>query len=78
MLAKRTSKNQLTLPKEVLKNFQQTEYFDVVTRDGEIVLRPVSVVPAAERLAKVRAKIRALGLTENDLHKAIQWARRTA
>ena len=78
MLTKRTYKNQVTLPKEVLKDFPNVDYFDVSAREGEIVLRPVSVTPSAERLSKVRDKIRSLGLTEKDLRDAIQWARRPA
>ena len=49
MITKRTFKNQVTLPKEVLKNFPNVDYFDVSAREGEIVLRPVSVTPSAER-----------------------------
>ena len=78
MLTKRTYKNQVTLPKEVLKNFPNVDYFDVSSREGEIVLRPVSVTPSAERLSKVRDKIKSLGLTDKDLHDAIHWARKTA
>jgi len=78
MLAKRTSKNQLTLPKEVLKGFETVDYFDVTARAGEIVLRPVSVTPSAERLARVRERVRALGLSEKDIQDAIRWSRRDA
>ena len=78
MLTKRTYKNQVTLPKEVLKNFPNVDYFDVSAREGEIVLRPVSVTPSAERISQVRDKIRSLGLTEKDLQDAIHWARRPA
>ena len=38
MLAKITSKNQLTLPKSVTQAVGPAEYFDVQTRDGQIVL----------------------------------------
>lgn len=78
MLAKKTSKNQLTLPKEVLKGFEKVDYFDITARAGEIVLRPVSITPAAERLARVREHVRALGLSEKDIQDAIHWARRGA
>ena len=77
MLAKRTYKNQITLPKEVLREFSGVDYFDVSAREGEIVLRPVSVTPRGERLARVRERIRALGLTEKDLKDAIEWGRRS-
>ena len=45
-------------------------------REGEIVLRPAVVTNHAERLAAVRAKIKALGLNEKDIEDAIGWARR--
>lgn len=76
MLAKRTYKNQITLPKEVLKDFAGVEYFDVSARDGKILLDPVSVVPSGKRLATVREKVRSLGLTEKDLEDAVRWARK--
>lgn len=78
MLAKRTFKNQITLPKEVLKDFAGVEYFDVSAQDGKILLDPVSVVPSGRRLAEVRRKVRSLGLTERDLEDAVRWARKRA
>jgi len=76
MLAKRTSKNQITLPKDVLREFGSTEYFDVHAANHQIILRPVDIQPADERLRKVREKIQQLGLTESDIQKAIRWARK--
>jgi len=75
MLAKLTYKNQLTLPKNVLKEFSGVQYFDVSSEGKEIILRPVSVVPSESRLSAVREKIKSLGLTEEDIDGAIQWAR---
>ncbi len=43
MLAKLTSKNQLTLSKVVLASCPDTEYFDVTEENGRIVLVPVRV-----------------------------------
>lgn len=76
MLAKLTAKNQISLPKAVVKNFPGVEYFDVSLRDGEIVLCPVVLARPVERLKEVRAKIRRLGLTEKAVEEAIRWARR--
>lgn len=76
MLAKRTYKNQVTIPKAIMRAFPATEYFDVSQRGNAIVLRPVDAKPAGNRLAAVRAKIKALGLTAADLDAAIRWARR--
>ena len=74
MLAKKTSKNRITLPKAIVKQLPEVEYFEVSLRKGEVVLRPVEVSVPGERLKAVRAKIKALGLTEQDVHRAIRLA----
>lgn len=76
MLAKRTYKNQVTIPKAIMRAFPGIEYFDVTQRGDGILLRPVDAKPAGNRLAAVRANIKALGLTAADLDAAIRWARR--
>jgi hypothetical protein len=78
MLAKRTYKNQVTIPKEVMDQVGEVDYFDVFLKDGQIVLRPVEILGREERLGRIRQKIKALGLTENDIASAIQWARSQA
>jgi hypothetical protein len=75
MLAKKTSKNQITLPKEIVKAFEDTEYFDVSIKDNAIRLTPVKITPIQSSLDSVREKIKKLGLTEKDVGEAIQWAR---
>ena len=75
MLAKKTYKNQVTIPKEALKGFEEVEYFDIYTQDGNLVLKPVVIQHQGERLQRVRQKIRALGMTERDIDDAIRWAR---
>lgn len=75
MLAKKTSKNQVTLPKKILKEIPDTDYFDVSLREGVVVLRPVTVTEPGTRLTSVRRKIRDLGLEPKDIDHAIQWAR---
>lgn len=75
MLAKKTSKNQITLPKEIVRQLPDVEYFEVSLRDGDVVLKPVVVTAPGEQLKAVRAKIRDLGLTEKDVEDAIRWAR---
>jgi hypothetical protein len=71
MLAKLTSKNQLTLPKTVVQSVGTPEYFDVELRDGQIVLTPLRI----QRGDAVRAKLAALGLSAVDVGAAVQWAR---
>jgi len=75
MLAKKTSKNQITLPKEIVKAFPDAKYFDVSIRDNTIRLMPVKITPIQSSLDSVRGKIKNLGLTEKDVGEAIQWAR---
>jgi hypothetical protein len=75
MLAKKTSKNQLTLPKEIVKAFPDVEYFEINVQDGKILLTPVKITPAST-LQQVKDKIEKLGLTEKDIDDAIKWARR--
>ena len=72
MLAKLTSKNQLTLPKSVIDDFQGSEYFDVTKENGRIVLTPVRLT----RAGAVRAKLAELNITEADVADAVAWARR--
>ena len=72
MLAKKTVKNQLTLPKRIADAFPGVEHFDVTIDDGRIVLAPV----LADRLEQVRARLADLGVTERDIRAAVRWARR--
>lgn len=71
MLAKLTSKNQLTLPKAAVQAVGTVEYFDVAVREGQIVLTPVRI----QRGDAVRSKLAALGLGEGDVADAVRWAR---
>ncbi len=72
MLAKVTSKIQLTLPKRITDAVGNAEYYEVEARDGQIVLTPVRV----QRAGAVRAKLAALGVREEDVAAAVAWARR--
>jgi hypothetical protein len=76
MLAKKTSKNQVTLPKAIVQEVPETDYFDVSVKDGAIVLKPVTVHVTGDRLSAVREKIKTLGLTEADIADAVRWSRR--
>lgn len=72
VLAKKTSKNQITLPKEVVKRFPGVEHFEVVAEDERIVLVPLR----RSRARDVRAKLAELGIAEKDVNAAVAWARR--
>jgi len=72
VLAKITAKNQLTLPKAITNAIGPVEYFDVQTRDGQVVLTPVRI----QRADAVRAKLAVLGVSDQDVADAVSWARR--
>ena len=71
MLAKMTSKNQLTLPKSVTQSVGTPEYFEVEVKAGQIVLTPVRI----QRADAVRAKLAELNLSDSDIASAVAWAR---
>lgn len=74
MLAKLTSKNQLTLPKTAVAATGNAEYFDVEARAGQLVLTPVRI----QRADAVRAKLAELELDDSDLAAAVTWARKAS
>ena len=75
MIAKKTSKNQLTLPKEIVKSFPDIEYFDVTVKDRKIVLNPVKITPVNETLEGVRDKIEKLVIAGKGVSEAVKWVR---
>ncbi len=74
MLAKKTVKNQITLPKAVVTHFSGVEYFDVSTDGDCIVLRPLQ----RSRADEVRARLAQLGIEEADVAAAVSRAREKA
>ncbi|RTB44148.1 AbrB/MazE/SpoVT family DNA-binding domain-containing protein [Pseudomonas aeruginosa] len=71
MLAKLTAKNQITLPKAIVSSVEAADYFEVSAENGRIVLTPIRV----QKANAVRAKLSALGITEEDVTEAVNWAR---
>ena len=75
MLAKLTTKNQITLPRKVVQEFVGIEYFDADVQDGRIVLSPVRMQPVGTTLNGIREKMKKLGITPADVTEAVRWAR---
>jgi bifunctional DNA-binding transcriptional regulator/antitoxin component of YhaV-PrlF toxin-antitoxin module len=73
MLAKMTSKHQITIPKKIIEQLPDVEYFEVELKDGVVMLKPLKVY--GTNLGKIRSKIKKLGLQENTVKEAIEWAR---
>ena len=72
-IAKLTSKNQLTLPKSITREISETEYFEVTVEGQQIILTPVKI----QRADAVRAKLAELGINEQDVADAVDWARQS-
>jgi hypothetical protein len=70
-LTKKTSKNQITLPKRIVEEFPGVDYFEVTAEAGSIVLRPLELDP----IGRVREKLAELGIGEGDVRAAVEWAR---
>jgi len=73
MLAKLTSKNQITIPKKIIDEMPDVRYFDVELREGAIVLKPLHIYDTD--LGQIRSKVRKIGLTHKSVAEAIKWAR---
>jgi len=73
MPAKITSKNQITIPKKIMDQMPDIDYFDIEIKDGSIILKPLKTYET--NLAQIRDKMKKLGLKEDCIKKAIQWAR---
>jgi hypothetical protein len=71
MLAKLTSKNQLTIPKQALASFGEVSHSQVEVDGGRLVLTPARI----GGLEAVRRHIAELGITEQDIADAVAWAR---
>jgi hypothetical protein len=76
MLAKKTSKNQLTLPKEIANRFPGVDLFDATVEDNRIILVPVKVKPITASLEGIRDKMERLGIAEREVDGAVRWARK--
>ena len=73
MLAKITSKNQITIPKKIIEKIPGIKHFDLEFKDGIIIMKPIKFYDT--NLDQIRAKVKRLGLKENSVAEAIKWAK---
>lgn len=73
MLTKVTSKNQITIPKKIMDQLPDVNYFEVDFEDGLVLMKPVRFYNTD--LEKIRTKIKKLGLKDKTVAEAIRWAR---
>lgn len=74
MIAKLTSKNQITLPVELVRELPSTKYFDASYIDGVVVLQPMEMSPLIG-LKELRRRLRRAGIRPREVAKAVRWAR---
>ena len=73
MLAKVTSRNQVTIPKKIMNQLPPTSYFEVELKNGVVLLKPVAVYETD--LDTIRSKMKQLGLKPDSVREAVKWAR---
>jgi hypothetical protein len=73
MLAKKTSKNQITIPKKIVDQIPDVSYFNVEFEGGVILMRPLKFYETD--LQEIRQKVKKLGIQEKSVGEAIKWAR---
>jgi hypothetical protein len=73
MLAKMTSKNQITIPKKIVNRLPDTRHFDIEMKDGVVLLKPVKIYDAS--LESIRSKIEKLELKPDCVQEAVAWVR---
>ena len=74
MLAKMTSKNQITIPKKIVNRLpDNTSHFDIEMKDGVVLLKPVKIYDTS--LESIRSKIEKLELKPDCVQEAVAWVR---
>jgi hypothetical protein len=68
MLLRKTTDNNLTLPNEILQDFE-SEYFEVIIKSHQIIIEPIN------KADQIREKLALLNITQEDISEAIQWVR---
>lgn len=75
-LAKLSSKNQITLPVDVVRGFPDIDYFQVGVEGDSIVLKPLRVEEKPSFLEEARRRFKEKGYNEDTIAEAVRWARR--
>ncbi|MCP4367281.1 MAG: AbrB/MazE/SpoVT family DNA-binding domain-containing protein [Deltaproteobacteria bacterium] len=73
MLAKLTTKNQITIPKQIIDQIPEARYFDVELNGEVVVMKPLRIYDTD--LEKIRSKIKKIGLKPDCVTEAVKWAR---
>ena len=73
MLAKTDTKNQITIPKQIIDQIPDARYFDVELNGEVVIMKPLKIYDTD--LEKIRSKIKKMGLKPDCVAEAVKWAR---
>jgi bifunctional DNA-binding transcriptional regulator/antitoxin component of YhaV-PrlF toxin-antitoxin module len=68
-----TSKNQITIPKALMKRFEGQRYVSIIDTPDGLLFKPMD--EAEERLEKLRAKVKSLGITPMEISNIVKRVR---
>ena len=75
MLKSNVAKGKTITLDDIMSEYNLSEYFEIQKLDGRIVFIPKENIPELPSLEEIRAEIEKLGITEEDIQEAIEWAR---
>jgi bifunctional DNA-binding transcriptional regulator/antitoxin component of YhaV-PrlF toxin-antitoxin module len=68
-----TSKNQVTIPKALMKRFEGLRYVSIIDTPDGLLFKPMD--EAEERLERLRSKVKALGITQGEISNLVKRVR---
>ena len=74
MLAKKTAKNQVTIPEALLDRLPPADYFEAEVVGDALILRPVKVVEMVD-IDRVRSRLKRGRVGQDEVGQAVRWAR---
>lgn len=74
-LTKRTSRNQVTLPAALIKDWKDADYFSVTRVGDHLELRPALTNGTEDPLEKFRRRMDERGVTDEDIAQAVRDVR---
>jgi hypothetical protein len=64
------SRHKITIPKKIVDQLPETDYFEVELKEGLILLKPLQIYETD--LEKIRSKMKNLGLKTDSVREAIK------
>ena len=75
MLKSEITKGKTVTLEDIIREYNLSKYFEIQKLDGKTIFIPKENIPELPSLEEIRAEIEKLGITEEDIQEAIEWAR---